>query len=138
MANETTNRTIIGTTPSIITNARNDIDVSDAIGIVIQILGIFIALVAIAVAVFYGRRQVQKFDQGWRPFAIHYLPGWNYQHPQPVAGNAIQLDHLYHNNQPRPSDANHARLTPSTTYKTQACTSLFDTPVFQQQRSMVN
>ncbi|KAK5732753.1 hypothetical protein LTR17_010308 [Elasticomyces elasticus] len=132
-------RTSIGTTATAIypslsstsstfaTIPRKGIDESDAIGIVIQILGVFIALAAIAVAVFYGRRQVQKFDQGWRPFGIHYLPGMTHHHPQPVAGNAIPLGPIDRNNSSRPSDASHG--SPAASFDPGSPDALHNAPV---------
>ncbi|KAK5696879.1 hypothetical protein LTR97_008185 [Elasticomyces elasticus] len=143
MANSTMTtkiRTIIGTTatatyPTLsptsstfatVPNARQGIDESDAIGIMIQILGVFIGLAAIAVAIFYGRRQVQKFEQGWRPFGIHYLPGMMHHRPS-VAGNAIPLEPIDCNIPSRPSDGAHG--SPAASIHTGSPDALHNAPV---------
>ncbi|KAK3618516.1 hypothetical protein LTR56_024602 [Elasticomyces elasticus] len=113
-------------TVTTITDARNGIDESNAITIAFGILGFFVALAAIAIAVFYGRQQVQRFDQGWRPFGIHYLPGMMHHRPS-VAGNAIPLDPIDHNNQPRPSNASHG--SPAASFNTGSPEALHNAPV---------
>ncbi|KAK4954600.1 hypothetical protein LTR10_008033 [Elasticomyces elasticus] len=109
-----------------ITNARNGIDESNVLTIVFGILGFFVALAAIAVAVFYGRRQVQRFDAGWRPFGFQYLPGMMHHRPS-VAGNAIPMDPIDRNNPPRPSDASHGSSAAS--FNTGSPEALHNVPV---------
>ncbi|KAK4896742.1 hypothetical protein LTR27_005336 [Elasticomyces elasticus] len=111
---------------STITNARKGMDESNAITIVFGILGFFVALAAIGVAVFYGRRQVQRLDQGWRPFGIHYLPGMIHHRPS-VAGNAIPLDPIDRNNPSRPSNASHG--SPAASFNTGSPETLHNAPV---------
>ncbi|KAK3648137.1 hypothetical protein LTR56_002616 [Elasticomyces elasticus] len=108
------------------TNARNGMDESNAITIVFGILGFFVALAAIVVAVFYGRRQVQRFDQGWRPLGIHYLPGMIHHRPF-VAGTAIPLDSIDRNNPSQPSDASHG--SPAASFNTGSRGALHNAPV---------
>ncbi|KAK5721070.1 hypothetical protein LTR15_007034 [Elasticomyces elasticus] len=113
-------------TVTTITNASNGMDESNVITIFFGILGFFVALAAIAVAIFYGRRQVQRFDQGWRPFGIHYLPGMMH-HRSSVAGNAVPLEPIDRSNSSRPSDASHGSTAAS--FNTGAPEALHNAPV---------
>ncbi|KAK5738554.1 hypothetical protein LTR17_005890 [Elasticomyces elasticus] len=123
---------LVPSSSSVITTvilARNSIDVSGAIDITIEILGLFVALATLAVGIYFGRLQLQKSNPGWSPFGIQYLPRMMHRRPQYVADNGTPLGHLDRIQQPRPSHVDHDLLPalvhpnlPNAILKTQTAT----------------